>query len=67
MLLLFFFGASLKVHRILQQVLHIFCKGDFIRSHGVGMMLLTNIAEDMSLSLDNNTHIETVVRLERCV
>ncbi len=31
------------------------------------MMLLTNIAEDMSLSLDNNTHIETVVRLERCV
>ena len=31
------------------------------------MMLLTNIAEDMSLSLDNNTHIETVVRLGRCV
>ena len=31
------------------------------------MMLLTNIAEDMSLSLDNNPHIETVVRLERCV
>ncbi len=67
MLLLFFLGASLKVHRILQQILHIFCKGDFIRSHGVGMMLLTNIAEDMSLSLNNDAHIETVARLERCV
>lgn len=29
------------------------------------MMLLTNIAEDMSLSLDNNTHIETVVLLSK--
>ncbi len=31
------------------------------------MMLLTNIAEDMSLSLSNDAHIETVARLERCV
>ena len=31
------------------------------------MMLLTNIAEDMSLSLNNDAHIETVARLERCV
>lgn len=30
------------------------------------MMLLTNIAEDMSLSLNNDAHIETVARLERC-
>ena len=41
-----FLGTALKVHRILQLTLYGFCEGCFIRSHGVGTMLLSNVTED---------------------
>ena len=41
-----FLGTALKVHRILQLTLHGCNKGCFIRSHGVGAMLLSNVTKD---------------------
>ena len=41
-----FLGTALKVHRILQLTLHGCNKGCFIRSHGVGAMLLSNVMEN---------------------
>lgn len=43
---LLFLGTALKIHRILQLALYGCCEGDFIRSHGVGTMLLSNVTED---------------------
>lgn len=41
-----FLDAPLKIHRILQLPLYGCNKGCFIRSHGVGTMLLSNVTED---------------------
>jgi hypothetical protein len=41
-----FLGAALKMYGLHQLLLHIFCKGDFIRSHGIGAVFTPNITED---------------------
>lgn len=41
-----FLRAALKIHRILQLTLYGCCEGTFIRSHGVGAMLLSNVTEN---------------------
>ena len=41
-----FLGTALKIHRILQLPLYGCCEGAFIRSHGVGAMLIPNITEN---------------------
>ena len=43
---LLFLGTALKIHRILQLPLYGCYEGAFIRSHGVGAMLLSNVTED---------------------
>lgn len=41
-----FLGTALKVHRILQLILYGCYERAFVSSHGVGTMLLSNVAEN---------------------
>ena len=50
-----FLGTALKIHRILQLTLHGCNKGCFIRSHGVGTMLLSNVTENIFQIIRNQT------------